>query len=237
MTFSLLGRCAQTGQLGGVVTTSDLAVGARVLWAVAGLGVVATQQRTDPRLGPELLDSLGAGLDAGAAVATVIERHPDRAWRQLGVLDGGGRTAYHTGARAWPFAGAAAGDGCLALGNMLVGEHVLGAMVDGFAGADGELAARLLAAVLAGAHAGGETGELQSAALLVVERESFPLVDLRVDLASDPLAALESLWTAYQPWVREFVTRALDPDHAGGSSPGTPALDRGRAHGSSSTTT
>lgn len=218
MTFSLLGRCSETGQLGAIVTTSDLAVGARVPWAVAEVGVAVTQQRTDPRLGPELLDSLNAGLDPVEAVAAVIARHPDRAWRQLGVLDRVGRAASHTGSNAWPVAGAALGDGCIALGNMLVGEHVLGAMVDGFVGADGELAARLLAGMRAGEQAGGETGELQSAALLVVERESFPLVDLRVDLADDPVAALESLWTSYQPWAREFVTRALDPDGAHGSN-------------------
>ena len=76
----------------------------------------------------------------------------------------------------------------------------------------GELAARLLAALRAGEAAGGETGALRSAALLVVERESFPLVDLRVDADPDPLGRLDALWATYRPLARSFVARALTPD-------------------------
>jgi uncharacterized Ntn-hydrolase superfamily protein len=226
MTFSLLGRCPDSGQLGAAVTTSDLAVGARVPFAAAGVGVVVTQHRTDPRLGPALLDALAGGGLAEDAVARVVERHSDRGWRQLGVLDARGRAASYTGVRAWPVAGALIGTDCLAIGNMLVGEHVLSAMVGAFeahaAGRDDPLAARLIAGLQAGQRAGGEGRGLRSAALLVVERESFPLADLRVDHAPDPLTALDSLWREYEPWARDFVLRAVDPD---------------RAHGSSSTTT
>jgi uncharacterized Ntn-hydrolase superfamily protein len=223
MTFSLLGRCVETGQLGAAVATSDLAVGARVPFAAAGIGVAVTQHRTDPRLGPALLDALVDGLSAEAAVARVADGHPNRAWRQLGLLDAGGNAGSYTGERAWPVAGALAGTDCLAIGNMLAGEHVLSAMVDAFPGDPGlALAARLLAGLQAGHRAGGEGPGLRSAALLVVERESFPLVDLRVDDAADPLPALEALWREYEPWARDFVLRAVDPD---------------RAHGSSSTTT
>ena len=52
MTFSLLGRCARTGMIGAVVTTSAAAVGSRCPFARAGVGAVLTQHRTDPRLGP-----------------------------------------------------------------------------------------------------------------------------------------------------------------------------------------
>src|SRR5262249_30979587 len=121
---------------------------------------------------------------------------------------------HFTGPRAWPVAGALAGEDCLAIGNMLTDDSVLPAIVSGFGAADGSLAGRLLAGLRAGERAGGETGQLRSAALLVVERESFPLVDLRVDDAEDPLAALASLWRAYAPWVETFVARALDPDNA-----------------------
>ena len=81
MTFSLIGRCEATGQLGAVTTTSDLAVGARVPLARAGVGVAVTQSRTDPRLGPALLEALADGLSAAEAVARVAEAHADRAWR------------------------------------------------------------------------------------------------------------------------------------------------------------
>jgi uncharacterized Ntn-hydrolase superfamily protein len=218
MTFSLIGRCEATGQLGAVTTTSDLAVGARVPFARAGVGVAVTQSRTDPRLGPALLEALADGLSAAEAVARVAEAHADRAWRQLGALDPSGVGAAHTGERAWPIAGARSGPGCLALGNMLRGENVLSEIVTGFTKAPGLLAERLLSGIAAGQRAGGETGALRSAALLVVERESFPLVDLRIDDAADPLDALLALWERYRPWVREFTLRALDPDAAQGVS-------------------
>ncbi len=218
MTFSLIGRCAVSGQFGAVTTTSDLAVGARVPFARAGVGVVVTQSRTDPRLGPALLEALADGLSAAAAVARVAGAHRDRAWRQLGALDPSGGGAAHTGERAWPVAGARPGPDCLALGNMLRGEEVLSEIVTAFAEAPGRLAERLLTGIAAGQRAGGETGALRSAALLVVERESFPLVDLRIDDAPDPLDALQRLWERYRPWVREFTLRALDPDAAQGVS-------------------
>ena len=59
---------------------------------------------------------------------------------------------------------------------------------------------------------------IRSAALLVVQQEKFPLVDLRVDAAERPIAALRALWQEYLPWVDEFVVRAIDPDRARGGS-------------------
>jgi uncharacterized Ntn-hydrolase superfamily protein len=220
MTFSLLGRCPATGQLGAAVTTSDLAVGARVPFAAAGLAVAVTQHRTDPRLGPRALDLLRSGCSAEEAVTAVAASTPHRGWRQVGVLDATGAHAVFSGTGVTPGVGELAGVDCLAVGNMLVSEDVAPAMVAGFAAAadDGApLAGRLVAGLIAGERAGGETGVLRSAALLVVERESFPLVDLRVDDDAAPLEALARLWAAYAPWTGDFVRRALDPDGATGA--------------------
>jgi uncharacterized Ntn-hydrolase superfamily protein len=97
------------------------------------------------------------------------------------------------------------------MGNILANGQVPAAMAAAFAAsADEPLAERLLRAMEAGEGAGGEGRPVTSAALLVVERESFPLVDLRVDLASEALAALRTLWDAYRPQVRDFVSRAVD---------------------------
>jgi len=218
MTFSLLGRCEETGQLGVVTTTSDLAVGARVPFAAAGVGVVVTQSRTDPRLGPAMLEALAAGRSAAEAVAGVAGADEHRAWRQLAALGRSGEGAAHTGGHAWPLATAIPGRDCVAIGNMLRGERVLRTMLDAFSKTTGELAGRLLAGITAGEEAGGEAGELRSAALLVVEHQPFPLVDLRIDDAAGPLGALVLLWERYRPWVREFTLRALAPDAAQGAS-------------------
>jgi uncharacterized Ntn-hydrolase superfamily protein len=218
MTFTILGRCPQTGQLGGAVTSSDVAVGARVLFAQAGLAVVATQHRTDPRLGPALLDELRAGRTVAHAVSAVVDAAPHIAWRQLSVLDVAGRSAAYSGERLWPIGAELAGENCLVLGNVLSDDRVAPAMIRAFESGPPELADRLLAALRAGEGAGGEVGELRSAALLVVEHESFPLVDLRVDDDPDPLGKLDALWEVYRPLVRVFVARALDPDHVQRSS-------------------
>jgi uncharacterized Ntn-hydrolase superfamily protein len=218
MTFSLLGRDPTTAQLGVAVTTSDIAVGARVPHAVAGIGVAVTQHRTDPRLGPRALELLRSGCMPREAIDAVAASTPHHAWRQVAVLDAAGRHAAFAGERVAPVVAAATGADCLAVGNMLVDERVAVAIVDGFAGTDAEepLAGRLVAGLLAGEAAGGESGALRSAALLVVERESFALVDLRVDDDPAPLDALAALWRAYAPWTGDFMRRALDPDEATG---------------------
>jgi uncharacterized Ntn-hydrolase superfamily protein len=223
MTFSLLARCPSSAQLGVAVTTSDIAVGARVPHAAAGVGVAVTQHRTDPRLGPRLLAQLRAGASARGAVDAVAHATEHRAWRQLGVLDASGASAAFSGELVTAHVAALAGEGCLALGNMLVAEGVAPAIVAAFATTPGALAARLLAGLAAGEQAGGESGRLRSAALLIVDTAEFPLVDLRVDDGEMPLAALASLWRAYEPHAEFIVARALDPDAAG--------------HGPSSTTT
>ena len=72
MTFSIVARCAKTGQFGMAVASSSPAVAARCAYARAGVGAAASQNVTDPRLGPAALDRLAAGLDAEAALDAVI---------------------------------------------------------------------------------------------------------------------------------------------------------------------
>jgi len=49
---------------------------------------------------------------------------------------------------------------------------------------------------------------------VVAHRESFPFVDLRVDLDPRPLAQLRFLWELYQPTADDYVVRAVEPDRA-----------------------
>jgi uncharacterized Ntn-hydrolase superfamily protein len=232
VTFSLLGRCPRTGQLGVAVTTSDLAVGARVPYGAASLAVAVTQHRTDPRLGPRALDFVRSGCTPGEAIEAVAASTPHRDWRQVALLDAAGAWAAHSGARVTPIVAEQPGPDCLAVGNMLVCDDVAPAMVTAFTSDPARpLAARLVAGLYAGEQAGGETGALRSAALLVVDREAFALVDLRIDAHDDPLAALQALWEQYEPWAGDFVRRAVDPDGATGRP------EPHRATGPSSTTT
>ncbi len=215
MTFSLIGRCARTGQFGAAVTTSSIAVGSRVPFCAPGVGAVLTQHRTDPRLGPRGLALLRSGCSAEQALAAMVASTPDHQWRQLAVLDAQGRTAHFHGARVKPSLEAAHGTDVLALGNILANDLVPQAMRDAFLAAEAEpLAERLMRGLEAGLEAGGEPNPVVSAVLLVVEREDFPLVDLRVDLHPTAVAELRRIWDAYRPSVEEFVVRAVNPDAA-----------------------
>lgn len=219
MTFSIIGRCARAGQFGAAVATSNIAVGTRVPFARAGVGAILTQHRTDPRLGPRGLDLLSSGCTAEEALGALIASTIHIDWRQLAVIDAAGRTAAHSGKHVKPHLGAVHGTDCVAIGNILANDRVVPAMAAAFAApTTKQLADRLLIALEAGLEAGGEHGPVRSAALLVVHQEQFPLVDLRVDAADHPIAALRALWQEYLPWVDEFVVRAINPDRARGGS-------------------
>ena len=63
-TFTILGRCTRTGALGVVTATGEMAVGSRVPFVEDGVGAIATQALTDPRLGRKGLDMLKEGRSA-----------------------------------------------------------------------------------------------------------------------------------------------------------------------------
>jgi uncharacterized Ntn-hydrolase superfamily protein len=217
MTYSILGRCARTGQFGAAVTTSSIAVGSRVPHVAPGIGGVLTQHRTDPRLGPRGLELLRSGCSAEETLAALVASTPHHKWRQLAVLDAQGRSAHFHGAAVKPALNAVHVPDCVALGNILANDRIPAAMAASFLdSADQPLAERLVRAMEAGEATGGEGKPVISAALVVMEKEIFPMVDLRVDLAPDAITALRTLWDAYAPSVREFVTRAVDPDAAPG---------------------
>ncbi len=216
MTFSLVGRCARTGMLGAVVGSSSPAVAARCAWARAGTGAACTQNITDPSLGKLLLDRLEEGLSSADALATVCAGAPHAEYRQLTVVDAQGRTAIFSGRRTLGRHGSVEGDGCAAAGNLLSEDAVPQAMVEAFEDArDEHLGERLVAALAAGRDAGGEEGPVRSSGMLVVDRVSWPVTDLRVDWSeTDPIAELAGLWTLWRPQAEEYVARALDPSSA-----------------------
>jgi uncharacterized Ntn-hydrolase superfamily protein len=213
VTFSLVGRCARTGMLGAVVTSSSPAVAARCARARARTGAACSQNVTDPSLGDRLLDCMGAGLSAVDAVAAVRASAAHAEYRQLSAVDAQGRTAVFSGERTLGRHGTREGDGCAAAGNLLASDGVPGAMVAAFERAPEEdLGDRLLAALRAGRDAGGEEGPVRSCGLLVVDRVPWPVTDLRVDWSDgDPIEELARLWELWKPRARDYVTRALDP--------------------------
>lgn len=215
MTFSIVARCADTGMFGLAISSSSPAVAARCAHARAGVGAVASQNVTDPRLGPRTLRLMAEGASAAEAVGIVTGTAAHAEYRQLLAVDRAGGVATHSGARALGIWAEARGRDCAAGGNLLAGDGVPSAMVAAFAAAPGHLGDRLLAALRAGLEAGGEAGPVHSSGLLVVHEQDWPLVDLRCDWTEAcPVAALEAAWAVYAPQMQAYVTRALDPTAA-----------------------
>ena len=231
MTFSLAARCEATGAFGVCAATADLAVGARVGHVAAGVGAVLTQHRTDPRLGPRGLALLRSGCGAAETVAALVASTAEARWRQLAVIDETAETAAFHGCEVVTTSAEQHGPGCVAIGNMLATREIGPAMVAAF-GVDASLplAERLVRALEAADHAGGETAATRSAVVLVALDPGMHLVDLRVDNDPEPLAALRALWDAYHPWTDDLRMRALDPDRARGvpEAPASPHVE-GRA--------
>ena len=216
MTFSIIGRCQQTGQLGIAISSSSIAVGARCPWIRTAVGAVATQNVTLPALGPQILDLLQhEGYGPDAALDQALGADVWSQYRQVTVIDAQGRVAVFTGTEALGRHNAVAGLQCAAAGNLLADEKVIAAMVAAFKASPGMLADRLLAALRAAMDAGGEAGPVHSAALKVASAASWPIVDLRIDWAEeDPIGQLDGLWQAYLPQMQDYLARALNPTAA-----------------------
>lgn len=215
MTFSLIGRCARTGQFGAAVSTSNIAVGSRVPFCAPQVGAVLTQHRTDPRLGPRMLERLRDGAAPAAILQDLEKTEGGIGWRQLAIIDAKGQAAFFNGGNIYSVFKGRVGRDCVAVGNILRNTDVVDAMVQSFEANEAQpLAERLMRAIEAGDAAGGELKQVKSAGLVVAHRESFPFVDLRVDLDPRPLVQLRFLWELYQPTADDYVVRAVDPDSA-----------------------
>jgi uncharacterized Ntn-hydrolase superfamily protein len=215
MTFSIVSRSADAQQFGVAIASSSPAVAARCVHGRAGVGAVATQNITDPALGPRVLDALERGLTAQAALDEVLSATSYGAYRQLLTIGNGGPPAIHSGTRGLGLVSAAVGANAAAAGNLLANAAVPAAMVTAFEAATGHLGDRLLRALGAGLDKGGEAGKVHSAGLLIVRDVSWPIVDLRVDWTEDdPVAALSAIWRIYAPQVDDYVRRAIDPSRA-----------------------
>ena len=217
MTFSIVARCADTGQLGIAISSSSIAVGARCPWVRPGVGAVASQNITLPALGAQTLDFLDQGMTSSEALIATLAKQEHSEFRQVTVIDHKGRTAHFSGAQTLGIHHAVSGEQCVAAGNMLANPDVIEAMVRAFEKSPGHLTDRLLAAMHAGQANGGEAGPVHSAALVVVDDLLWPIVNLRVDWADhDPIGALDQLWQAYRGQMQDYLDRAINPHLAPG---------------------
>lgn len=207
MTYSIVARDDDSGEMGVAVQTCNLAVGTWVPWAQGGVGAVATQahaERTYGTLGLRLMDE---EKPANEALDLLLAADEQREFRQVALVDTAGNVAVHTGRRCLAAAGHVTGEGFSAQANMVANDSVWPAMAEAFQTATGDLAQRLLSALDAAQLAGGDLRGQQTAALLVVAGEPapFPLIDLRVDRAAEPLAELQRLLRLHRAYAAEYT--------------------------------
>jgi uncharacterized Ntn-hydrolase superfamily protein len=198
VTFSIVARSADGTTYGVGVASKFLAVGAVVPAAAAGVGALATQAWANLAYRPDGMRLLAEGRSAQETLAALTAPDEQREDRQIGAVDREGRSASYTGSRCMTWAGGRTGPGYAIQGNILTGPEVVEAMDNAWLGTDEDepLARRLLAALVAGDRAGGDSRGRQSAALYVVTPEggygggNDVLVDLRVDDHPDPVPEL-----------------------------------------------
>ena len=202
--------------VGVAITTSSICVASRCPWVRAGVGAATTQNITDPSLGNLMLDYLEKGSSVQQTIHKVVEEHKFISYRQLALVDSKGNCASYTGSKTLGTNAVSEGDCCVAAGNLLSSTEVVQAMTDNFSRNNNfHLAERLLVALQAGVDAGGEEGPVHSAGLKVAHQHSWPLVDLRIDWVEDnPITELMKLWRAYEPQMKDYNSRAINPAQA-----------------------
>jgi uncharacterized Ntn-hydrolase superfamily protein len=199
MTYSIVARDPQTGQLGVAVQSCYFSVGTIVPWAEAGVGAVATQSFVDPSYGPLGIEFMRRGKSAPEALQMLIAVDPEAEVRQVAMIDAAGRVAIHTGAHCLEAAGYCLGDQVSTQANLMARETVWSAMLVAFSQAPGDLASRLLAALEAAEAEGGDRRGKQSAAMLIVRAQPTgklwldQVVDLRVEDHPDPVSELKRI--------------------------------------------
>jgi len=208
-TFSIAGYDPEAKEWGIAVQSKFLAVGAVVPWAKAGVGAVATQSYANTAYGPDGLALMAEGKSAQETLDALLEADEGKAFRQVGIVDAEGGAATFTGERCNDWAGGRTGEHYCAQGNILAGEAVVDAMAATFEETEGDLGARLIAALAAGQEEGGDKRGRQSAALLVVKEKggyggyNDRYRDLRVDDHPEPIEELGRIYAMHKRVFRQ----------------------------------
>lgn len=199
MTYSIVARDPQTGEIGVAVQTALPGVGRICPWAEAGVGAVATQALSRMSHGSSGLALMRNGHTAPQALTAVLAGDRGAEVRQVGMVDAQGNAASHTGSSTIRYAGHHVGDGYAVQANMMASDTVPAAMSRAFESASGRLVQRIVAALQAAQAEGGDFRGQQSAALMIVSGTLMPeawqgvLFDVRVDDHPTPVDEMERI--------------------------------------------
>jgi uncharacterized Ntn-hydrolase superfamily protein len=205
-TFSVVARCARSGQLGVAVSSAVPAVGSICPFVKSGVGAVSTQSWVNPYLALEALRLIEAGNSAQQSLDAVLASDDAKDLRQIGVVDHRGESAAWSGKQCTAWFGHAVAENFAVQGNMLTGANAIESMAAAMRASESfDLAEQLMRALEAGDAAGGDKRGRQSAALRVHEREDYALLDLRVDEHARPVAELRRVFEIAKAQLLPFV--------------------------------
>lgn len=232
MTFSIIGHCHHSGNIGVASTTVSLAVGGLCPFYSAEGDIVISQAYANRKLGLETLRLVNAGRSNVTILEEVRALDNDFEYRQLAIVRRDGAMICHSGSTCRSWAGHIEGHNCIAFGNALAGEHVVTAMTEAFAAAAHEsLSERLMRALEAGRDAGGQVAteglhfDERSAYLKEYGEDSDPAIapiDLRVDICPQAVTELRRLFDIFTSVPSYNRLRGTRPDE-------TPAIHQWEA--------
>jgi uncharacterized Ntn-hydrolase superfamily protein len=212
MTFSLIARCPQSGDLGMVVSTYTPAAARAMCVCSPGRGIAVVQALGSAEMLERAAKLLDVKVDAEWMIASLAlaDSHPE--FRQIAAVDAQGRAAARTGQKNPAWAGHIVGDGFVAAGNVLVGERVVADMAKAYEASAGQpLGDRLMLAIEAGRDAGGQPEGQTSAAIRVFDKRTYPPIDLRIDAAIEPIGELRRLYDWFKPLPAYYDMQAKSP--------------------------
>ena len=216
MTYSIVARNRETGELGVAVQSHYFQVGPVVPWVLAGVGAVATQSHLNVSFGPLGLEFLRAGYTAQQALEALLAGDDKPDYRQLAIVDAAGNVATHTGPKCIPAAGHMTGDGFSCQANLMEKETVWDAMAEAYNNTSAPLAERMLAALDAAEAEGGDIRGRQSAAMLVARGNPSGrpwedrTIDIRVEDSREPLAELRRLLRIKRAYASDDAAERLE---------------------------
>jgi uncharacterized Ntn-hydrolase superfamily protein len=170
------------------------------------------------------------GASAAEALDALVADDPERAVRQVGMVDASGRSAAFTGDGCVAHAGHLTYDDLAVQANMMERPTVWPAMAEAFRSTGGPLADRLIAALRAAEAEGGDVRGRQSAALLVVPASgpSWAIrYDIRVEDDRAPLDELDRLLRIARAY--EAFDRSQEPALAGDLATAAAAMEEAHA--------
>jgi len=226
-TFSIIAYDSIAKEWGIAVATNNIYVGNSTVYIQPGLGAFSVIAETEPAYAINGFKQLKAGKTIKQAILYTQLRDAEPELRQVSGIDAHGNVYAFTGAALKYWKGTSThlmGQGFAVMGNQLA-DSVLINMYNIFTVAGGTLAQRLLQALVAGQHAGGQITGKQSAALVVKgsHNEWFNQIDLRVDNSKTPFEDLQKLLNYHYGRIK--INQAIYAIKNGNATRGKVLLD------------